>query len=730
MPLYYEPTEAQLDEIEAKAKDASGSDAKLAENHVWFGLFNRDLGIYKDKQPANLWVRGEDGSLLRIKCKMSRREWIEKFFTIKPKGKPLCRMVLNAPQRKLEAMCLRMERAGLPVRIIILKARQMGFCLSPDTKILTADLRWVRIDDVHVGDELVATDENSGVGRGNGRKMRTCVVQAKAEIEEEAFEIVFDDGRRITATGQHRFLSHARGGTACAWRRVEDFRVGDDIRYVTKPWGESSLEDAWYGGILDGEGSMKRTGNRSSLQITASQRGGSVWNRMLAYIRSRGHSHHVTADSRSSGQSSKLGSDPVYAVTVTRMNEMFQLLGQCRPVRFLERRWWEGRDLPGKRSGEAWARIVSITPVGRRRMVDLQTSTKTFIAEGLVSHNSTYVQSLMFWLNLTGQKLSCLILADVDERAEMLLKMANTALSSMPRSKDESWDFKMSSRAAYAIVWGDPIGSSINIASAQKKAAGRGGTRDAIHITETAFYPEDADPAGVLESLPDLPGTYGFNESTANGDTGWFRNEFWSSWDEREKPISGRSRSWVSMFFAWWEYDDYRWSRTFGLGQRFPHSMESEILSTLSEEEEWLLKQRYFRRWRPDDAWEQVTTREEVKLDVRTMTTRTVETMRPRKKWRRVGPGWLQVTPDQLAWRRKKIEDALPRGGKVIFDQENPGKPIDAFRATGRKVFDPEMLDRLLAKAAKPLWIGNLEEPTEGRDPEDPSVEPVLTSRG
>ena len=69
------------------------------------------------------------------------------------------------------------------------------------------------------------------------------------------------------------------------------------------------------------------------------------------------------------------------------MNELFALIGKTRPTRFIGKYWWENRELPGKRSGIAYAKVISIQPLGIRKMVDLQTTSKTFIAEGFVSHN-------------------------------------------------------------------------------------------------------------------------------------------------------------------------------------------------------------------------------------------------------------------------------------------------------------------------------------------------------
>ena len=36
-------------------------------------------------------------------------------------------------------------------KLIILKSRQLGFCLDPNTRVLTADLEWVKIKDIPIG---------------------------------------------------------------------------------------------------------------------------------------------------------------------------------------------------------------------------------------------------------------------------------------------------------------------------------------------------------------------------------------------------------------------------------------------------------------------------------------------------------------------------------------------------------------------------------------------------
>jgi hypothetical protein len=46
-------------------------------------------------------------------------------------------------------------------------------------------------------------------------------------------------------------------------------------------------------------------------------------------------------------RASKFGRRPVGKLSLGRMDEIFRLVGHTRPVRFIGRRWWEGKELPG-----------------------------------------------------------------------------------------------------------------------------------------------------------------------------------------------------------------------------------------------------------------------------------------------------------------------------------------------------------------------------------------------
>jgi hypothetical protein len=230
------------------------------------------------------------------------------------------------------------------------------------------------------------------------------------------------------------------------------------------------------------------------------------------------------------------------------------------------------------------------------------------------------------------------------------------------------------------------------------------GTRGFVHLSETAFFvdPEDKYPA-LLGSLPSEPWTYGFDESTANGDSGMFRNSWMQSWEERDIPLRQRKNQWVSLFFGWQEHEEYFYSKTYGGGQQPSPEMIEDIARTLDDDERWLLNQQYWVRGEPGMPWEEVP----CILD----RPGTPEHGQPGFKWRLVGCGWTRVNFDQLAWRRSKLRDKEIHGDLNKLHSEYPATYHEAFVSTGNKVFPADVLERYGRKVEEPVWRGSLEEP-------------------
>lgn len=442
---------------------------------------------------------------------------------------------------------------NLHTRNLILKARQLGFCLDPDTRVLTADLRWIRIADVQPGQELVATDENIPGGRGASRKMRTATVLATRVTVGRAYRMTFDDGRSVVCTGNHRWLTR-KVATDATWRMIDDGRssitVGTKVRWITKPWGAADFEDGWFGGMLDGEGSMAKDCHPAGVNV--SQRPGPVWDRLRAYAMMRGYSACVEGDAAE--RPSKFGKTPVPKLAFGRMDELFRLMGQTRPTRFIGRRWWEGRDLPGKRTGEAWATVMAIEELNTRPMIDLQTTTTTFIAEGFVSHNSTLFEILQLDQALFNAHHTGSVISDTRENGGKLFGKIEHAYAKLPQALIDALPLKaMASKSSIEFEHG----SGVWVAT-----SARGGTVQFLHVSELGKIsrrtPQRAQEivSGGFEAVPQ-DGII-VVESTAEGAFGEFFDLCDTALKRQAEKLPETPLDWRLHFYPWFKKAAYR----------------------------------------------------------------------------------------------------------------------------------------------------------------------------
>ena len=104
------------------------------------------------------------------------------------------------------------------------------FCLDGNVKVLTADLRWVPIKEVGEGQTLLGFDEESRPRLW--RRWRPAEVLATRTIERPCYDLVFDDGTKVRASAEHRWLVNRGAATAprsyhntAVWVTTEDLRV-------------------------------------------------------------------------------------------------------------------------------------------------------------------------------------------------------------------------------------------------------------------------------------------------------------------------------------------------------------------------------------------------------------------------------------------------------------------------------------------------------------------------
>jgi len=84
--------------------------------------------------------------------------------------------------------------------------RTHEYCCTPKTKVLTADLQWVPVDSLKVGDPIMGFDEYPRPGKGNKRQWVPTRVTATKSIAGNTYRVV-TDGPSVECTDQHRWLA-------------------------------------------------------------------------------------------------------------------------------------------------------------------------------------------------------------------------------------------------------------------------------------------------------------------------------------------------------------------------------------------------------------------------------------------------------------------------------------------------------------------------------------------
>lgn len=260
-------------------------------------------------------------------------------------------------------------------------AKGVWYCPSPDVRLLTADLRWQAIGTMKVGDTLVGFDER--VVEQGKRQWRTATVEQIETITQPCYDITLDDGRIIRASAGHQWLVEVSKGGHRQWRTTRELvsRNGGycKIMTVAETWKEEDDYEAGYlAAAFDGEGSL--------LMRDRGRGNGTREVRLLFYQKPNAMLDEVERCLRVKGfrYGKYLREDGCYHLLISRKEDVLRFLGQIRPKRLLEK---FSPDLLGGMSRLRWAKVVGLDYVENQPVIAMKTSTGTYVAEGLASHN-------------------------------------------------------------------------------------------------------------------------------------------------------------------------------------------------------------------------------------------------------------------------------------------------------------------------------------------------------
>ena len=267
-------------------------------------------------------------------------------------------------------------------------AFRMSYCVTPETRILTSDLRWVRADSIKVGDKLIGFDENPPKRYGQ-RKFNETLVEDVGEIERPCYEVTLNDGTKVTCSEEHQWLVFT-AGSRTVWKQTKDLVSTDRIYKVCDVW-EDLPQDYRLGYLsasFDGEGCISQIKGKIQ-QLTFSQRDNAMLKQVKEYLTDFGFDYNADYfDNRNLYK----GQDPVYKLFIKGgKRELLRFLGSVRPRRLLENfdpnQLGTVRCSNGDLGSDIHPRVESIKYVGTKKVIPIRTTSHTYVAEGLASHN-------------------------------------------------------------------------------------------------------------------------------------------------------------------------------------------------------------------------------------------------------------------------------------------------------------------------------------------------------
>lgn len=263
---------------------------------------------------------------------------------------------------------------------------------------------------------------------------------------------------------------------------------------------------------------------------------------------------------------------------------------------------------------------------------------------------STLFEALIFQDTSTSKNKNALIIAHEEPASQNLFQMSKLYYENLPDLIRPMKKYSNGKILAFENPetdenkkQGNPgLRSKISIATAGTGEVGRSATIHNLHVSELAFFPDPKTTMlGLLQSVPDESNTLIVLESTANG-VGDYFHELWT------KAVKGENE-FVPIFLPWFIDPGYtRPFRSEGERKQFIDQVESTSTNAKGEV---------------------IFTYEKELMDKH------------------------DLTYEQLNWRKYTIANKC-QGDELLFMQEYPSTPEEAFISTGRPKFSLKALKK------------------------------------
>ncbi|MCM1110543.1 MAG: hypothetical protein NC336_04995 [Clostridium sp.] len=164
----------------------------------------------------------------RMRCRYDFYFWAARFVKIKNKTGNICPFILNAPQRRLIESFERRRRAGRPVRLVLLKARQWGG--STATQLYMA---WIQLIHTHGWNSLIVGHQSSSTAEVAG--------MFELMLEEYPLWLLFDENQEYDPKAQRITGVHGTSSIRRVPLRQAKIKFGSAERTQAVRGGDSAM---------------------------------------------------------------------------------------------------------------------------------------------------------------------------------------------------------------------------------------------------------------------------------------------------------------------------------------------------------------------------------------------------------------------------------------------------------------------------------------------------------
>lgn len=343
------------------------------------------------------------------------------------------------------------------------------YCVTPGTKVLTADLDWVNVEEAVM--PLLAFDEEptAALHTAGVKRIRKSLVAQPinyGRIKRKLVKLLLSDGSEITASEEHPWLVSTKVSNNQSWLTcaeiVEDLKAGSTRyinRWMPRSWeghfsgSLSDYERGWLAGIFDGEGHLTygTTGGPSSMALGVSQNPGLVLDEITRLLDKLGVDYACVKNPASD----------VRNVTVRgAWYDRIALLKYIGSIRLLAKAKAYARQ-PGFFALKSYEKleIVGYEELGEGDVIALETSSHTYFAEGLGAHNSVaehcvHVANIV--LRITGDPVMALAGLLHDASEAYIADLASPIKKQMQGYKAVEEGLQKVIYSKYALPWPEP----------------------------------------------------------------------------------------------------------------------------------------------------------------------------------------------------------------------------------------------------------------------------------